>query len=155
MMRVCFVLAILAGAAVLVGCAARTQTARSADLPPGEKHFASYCAACHQYDGQGMGDAPPLDATSPWVSGPPQRLIRIVLHGLKGKMEIAGRTYNREMPGFGKMLTDEQIASLLSFVRRRFAGINEPVTPTVVSQVRAGYQDRTAYWSVEELLAEP
>jgi mono/diheme cytochrome c family protein len=89
------------------------------------------------------------------VNGPPERLIKIVLHGVRGKMEIAGRTYDREMPGFGQVLSDEQIASLLSFVRRRFARINEPLSPAAVRQVRAGNQDRTAYWSVEELLAEP
>jgi mono/diheme cytochrome c family protein len=142
-------------ALALAGCAGRVQRARNLDPPPGAAKFASYCSACHQYDGQGMGDAPSLDASSPWVSGPPERLIKIVLHGVKGKMEIAGRTYDREMPGFGKMLTDEQTASLLSFVRRRFAGINKPVTPAEVTHVRASNQDRTAYWSVEELLANP
>ena len=155
MMRAGFALITLAGTALLVGCAARTQPARSASPVPGERHFASYCAACHQYDGQGMGDAPPLDASSTWVTGPPERLIKIVLHGVKGKMEIAGRTYDREMPGFGKMLTDEQAASLLSFVRRQFAGVNESITPDAVGHIRASNQDRTAYWSVEELLAEP
>ena len=142
-------------AIALPGCAVRTQTARPPDPAPGEKSFASYCAACHQYDGQGMGDAPPLDASSPWVAGPPERLIKIVLHGVKGRMEVAGRTYDREMPGFGKMLTDEQVASLLSFARRQFAGVDEPVTPAAVGQVRAANQERTAYWSVAELLAKP
>ena len=154
-MQASFGLASLAGAALLVGCAARTRTAGTADPAPGEKHFASYCAACHQYDGQGMGDAPPLDASSPWVTGPPERLIKIVLHGVRGRMEIAGRTYDREMPGFAKMLTDAEIAALLTYVRHQFAGINEPVTPAAVGHVRASNQDRTAYWSVEELLAEP
>lgn len=154
MMRAGFALT-LAGAALLVGCAARTQTARSADPPPGERHFASYCAACHQYDGQGMGDAPPLDASSPWVTGPPDRLIKIVLHGVRGKMEIGERIYDREMPGFAKMLSDQQIAALLTYVRVRFAGASMPVSTADVERVRTANHDRTAYWSVEELLAEP
>jgi len=155
MMRARFVLATFAGAALLMGCAGWMQRSRMVDPPPGASGFRAYCAACHQYDGQGMGDAPPLDSSSPWVTGPPERLIKIVLHGVKGRMEVAGRVYGREMPGFGQVLSDAQIASLLSFARRQFAGLDEPVTPAAVGQVRAANQERTAYWSVDELLAEP
>jgi mono/diheme cytochrome c family protein len=121
---------------------------------PGGSQFQSYCAACHQYDGQGVGDAPPL-AGSLWVTGPEDRLIKIVLHGVRGPMEIAGKTYDREMPGFGPILSDADVASLLSFVRRQFGGPREPITPSTVGRVRAANQNRTAYWSVDELLKEP
>src|SRR5436190_1457091 len=90
-------------------------------VEPGSVQFQSYCAACHQYDGQRMGEAPPL-AGSPWVAGPEERLIKIVLHGVHGPMEVDGKTYDQEMPGFGRILSDVEVASLLSFVRRRFAG---------------------------------
>jgi len=146
----CLVAAIIAAA-----CASRTHPAGPVGPLPGEKSFASYCAACHQYDGQGMGEAPPLDASSPWVTGPADRMIKIVLHGVKGRIEIGGKTYSREMPGFGNMLTDSQAASLISFVRGRFAGVNDPVTPAQVGRIRASNQGRSGYWSVEELLAEP
>lgn len=142
---------------VWAACATRAplQTAGVIEAPAGEKTFDSYCAACHQYDGQGMGDAPPLDGSSPWVTGPPERLIKIVLHGVRGEMEIAGRTYDREMPGFGNVLSDAETAALLSYVRSRFAGLSQPITAAAVSRVRASNQGRTAYWSVEELRSEP
>ena len=70
-------------------------------------------------------------------------------------MEVQGETYDREMPGFGQILSDADVASLLSFVRSRFGGISHPVTPASVSRVRAISRDRTDYWSVDELLAEP
>ncbi len=116
--------------------------------------FQSYCAACHQYDGQAVGEAPPLD-NSPWVTGPEDRLIKIVLHGVRGEMEIQGETYNREMPGFGGVLTDADAASLLTFVRTRFGGSSSPVFAHKVHDVRTANQDRTDYWTVEELLAAP
>ena len=116
--------------------------------------FNNYCAACHQHDGQGGVEAPPL-AGSPWVTGPEGRLIRIVLHGVRGAMEVRGNTYDREMPGFGQVLSDADAASLLSFVRRRFGAPSEPITPATVSRVRAANQTRTGYWSVEELLGKP
>src|SRR5438128_2483096 len=85
MLRLCLLL-------LLAGCAAHRRPARMPDAEPGRISFQSYCAACHQYDGQGMGDAPPL-AGSPWVTGPEDRLIRIVLHGLRGRLEGYGKTY--------------------------------------------------------------
>ena len=106
------------------------------DAEPGRIHFQSYCAACHQYDGQGAGEAPPLDG-SPWVTGPEIRLINIVLHGVHGPMEVSGKTYNQEMPGFGRILSDADVASLLTFVRKRFGAPSEPITSGTVSQVRA------------------
>ena len=67
-------------------------------------------------------------------------------------MEVQGKSYDREMPGFGQILPDADVASLLSFVRRRFGAPSEPVTPAAVSRVRAASQARTGYWSVRELI---
>ncbi len=122
--------------------------------PPGGELFQSYCAACHQYDGQGVGEAPPLD-NSPWVIGPAERLIKIVLHGVRGKMEIQGKTYNREMPGFGQVLSDKDAATLLTFVRSRFGAPEEPISAAMVHQVRTANEGRTDYWTVGELLSDP
>ena len=116
--------------------------------------FQSYCAACHQYDGQATGEAPPLD-NSPWVIGPADRLIKIVLHGVRGKMEIQGKTYNREMPGFGQILSDEAAAALLTFVRSRFGAPEEPISGAMVNRVRTANEGRTDYWTVGELLSGP
>jgi len=58
-------------------------------------------------------------AGSPWVRGPENRLIRIVLHGVRGPLEVHDKTYDLEMPGFGRILSDADVASLLSYVRRR------------------------------------
>ncbi len=139
---------------LLAGCMSSLRRARVADPHPGEPLFAAYCAACHQYDGQAVGEAPPLDGAS-WVTGPRERLIKIVLHGVRGRMEIAGEVYDREMPGVGALLSDREAALLLTFVRRRFGGVSEPVEPTDVAKVRAAHADRSDYWSIEELLAEP
>ena len=140
---------------LLVGCGVRREQAvRMPASEPGRAQFESYCAACHDYDGQGIGQAPPLEASS-WVMGPEKRLIRIALHGVRGTIEVGGKTYNREMPGFGQILSDAEVASLLSYVRRRFGGTSEPITPGAVSRVRAASQNRTDYWTVKELLEEP
>src|ERR1051325_8757124 len=89
---------------LLAGCVAHRREGHRPNAEPGRIQFQSYCAACHQYDGQGMGDAPAL-AGSPWVTGPESRLIRIVLHGVRGPMVVDGKSYDREMPGFGQILS--------------------------------------------------
>src|SRR5690348_6588799 len=118
---------------LLAGCGAHRRQVRLPDAQPGQVQFQSYCAACHQYDGQRMGDAPPL-AGSHWVTGPESRLIRIVLHGVRGPIVVDGKTYDREMPGFGQILPDTEVASLLSYVRRQFGTPSEPITAETVSR---------------------
>ena len=91
-------------------------------------------------------------AGSPWVTGPEHRLVRIVLHGVRGPMEVDGKIYDLEMPGFGRVLSDADVPSLLTFVRKRFGGPSKPITPATVSRIRAAHHTRTDYWHVEELL---
>jgi mono/diheme cytochrome c family protein len=94
------------------------------------------------------------------VAGPDARLIRIVLHGVRGSLRVGEKTYNLEMPGFGPILTDAQIAAILSFVRKQFnrseGPPNQPprgpITAAAVSQVRGATRDRNANWTGEELL---
>ncbi len=139
-------------AAFLSGCGKDPDPPHLAEADQGRAGFESYCSACHQLDGSGTeGGAPPL-AASPWVAGADARLVRIVLHGVRGRMEVGGKTYDLEMPGFGPILTDAQIADLLSFVRRRFGGSSAPVTPAAVGRIRAETLSHDTYWTVDELL---
>jgi mono/diheme cytochrome c family protein len=101
-----------------------------------------------------MGEAPPLEGSA-WIAGPENRVIRIVLHGLRGTIEVRGKTYNQEMPSFGPILTDADIASLLSFARGRFGRASTPVSAAAVSLIRAANRGRMDYWTVDELLKEP
>jgi mono/diheme cytochrome c family protein len=142
-------------ACLLVGCAVSHKHAAVPYADPGRAQFESYCAACHLSNGPGLAaEAPPLDG-SPWVTGPEDRLIKIVLHGLRGAIQVSGKTYNQEMPAVGQVLTDSQVASLLSFVRQRFGTASTPVLPAAVSDVRAATRNRTNYWTVDELMKEP
>jgi mono/diheme cytochrome c family protein len=136
---------------LLAGCNRHLRQVRVPDAEPGSAQFRAYCAGCHQHDGQGGVEAPPL-AGSVWVTGPQDRLIRIVLHGVRGPMEVRGQSYDREMPGFGHVLSDTDIGSLLTFIRQHFGAPSEPVTPAAVNRVRAANQTRTDYWRVDELL---
>jgi mono/diheme cytochrome c family protein len=147
-------MAAAAFAALLAGCAARGTHASLTPPDPGKTAFQSYCAACHVANIPGSpAEAPPLDA-SPWVSGPEDRLIKIALQGIHGPIEVNGKIYNQEMPAVGQMLTDAQLASLLSFIRRQYAPGSATIEPAAVARVRAANKDRSDYWTAGELLKE-
>ena len=142
-------------ASLLAGCAHSPNHNRRADADSGRTRFETYCAGCHLDEGPWMrGEAPPLEGSS-WVAGPESRVIRIVLHGLRGPIEVRGKPYNQEMPGFAPILTDADIASLLSYVRRRFGGVDRPVPEAAVNLIRAANRGRTELWTVDELLKAP
>jgi mono/diheme cytochrome c family protein len=110
------------------------------------------CVGCHLPQGQGQeGLAPPL-AGSEWVQGPEQRLIRIVLHGVGGPITVNGTEYNMDMPGIGAAFSDEQIAQVLSYIRRDFGNEAPVVDTATVTSVRAATKDRGATWTAVELL---
>ena len=125
--------------------------AEQARVRAGETQFARVCAACHQLDGGGMaGLAPPL-RDSEWVLGPPSRLVRIALHGVKGPIEVGGTTWTLEMPGQGH-LGDDDLAAVLSYVRRAFGHAESTLLPAEVAAERARWPGRAEPWLASELL---
>ena len=121
----------------------------------GAAHYERLCAGCHGGDGLASdGEAPPL-AGSSWVAGPETRLIRIVLHGVRGPIQVGDKIYDREMPGVGSKLSDRELAAMLSFVRSRWGASSATTKPEAITRVRAAAGKRARYWTVEELLATP
>ena len=112
------------------------------------------CAACHLTKGQGLeAVAPPLAGT-PWPNEPEERLARIVLHGLRGPITVAGRKYNLEMPAMG-FFSDKELAAILSYIRYEWGRPSHPVTPEAIARVRAANRDRSDSWTIGELPAAP
>ncbi|MEO6183182.1 MAG: c-type cytochrome, partial [Verrucomicrobiota bacterium] len=120
----------------------------------GRDLFAASCAACHQLTGLGMeGLAPPL-ADSEWVLGEPERLTRIILHGVRGKIGVIGRNYDMEMPSLN-VFNDEQIAAVLTYIRREWEHGSSPVDVVAVKKVRDATVNRNEAWTEAELLKIP
>lgn len=113
-----------------------------------------FCITCHQADGMGLSASgfPPLSGSS-WVTGNPDRLIQLTLHGLMGPIEVNGKTYPGTVPmtPFGGMLNDEEIASVLTYIRNAFGNEAEPVTPEHVKEARAASQGRKGFYTAGEL----
>jgi len=103
----------------------------------GGEIYMNHCATCHQAEGGGVpGEFPPL-AESDWVMGDKGRLIRTVLHGMRGPILVKGERYDELMPAHG-FLDDEDVAALLTFVRSSFGNSATPVHESEVELVRSG-----------------
>jgi mono/diheme cytochrome c family protein len=104
--------------------------------PAGAVLYTNYCASCHKADGNGVaGTFPPLKGAEQ-VRGDKQALIRIVLQGLSGPIQVKGATYDQEMPAFA-FLSDQQIADVLTYVRSTFGNQSGSITSGEVQQARA------------------
>jgi mono/diheme cytochrome c family protein len=126
----------------------------------GKPIFNTYCAACHQPTGMGLpGQFPPL-AGSDWVNvDSPNRVIRIVLYGFQGPVTVSGTQFNNSMPHWTGILTPEQIAAVLTYVRQNKEWGN--TAPAVkVEQVNAimgelKSRDENQQFKSEELMQVP
>ncbi|HEX7901637.1 MAG TPA: c-type cytochrome [Planctomycetota bacterium] len=121
----------------------------------GRRQFAASCAVCHMRSGLGeQGRAPSL-VDSDFVTGPEQRLARVVLHGLKGPLRKDGRLYmNNEMPGVINLSTEE-VAEILTYLRREWGHREPAVSPEAVRKIKADTEDREEPWTQDELLKIP
>lgn len=118
----------------------------------GKPVFMNNCATCHQATGMGVPGAFPPLAGSEWANGNEERIIRIVLHGLKGPITVAGNHFDNVMAPLGAVLKDEQIANVLSYVRSEWGNNSPEVEPETVAKVRAETASRTTNWTADELL---
>lgn len=113
----------------------------------GRQIYTSLCVACHQPTGLGGDKLAPTLVGSPMLEGGAGRAVRILVHGKEGPVGL--------MPPLGQVFNDEQIAQVLTFVRRSWGNTFEPVDPAVVQQIRGSLPSRTRPWTNDELSALP
>lgn len=124
--------------------------AEEARFDMGKTLFEATCAACHQAHGYGQdGLAPPL-VDSEWVAGSPDRLARIILHGVGGPITVLGKKWDMDMPGHGTF-DDETVAAVMTYIRRSWDHDFDPVAPDFVKKVRAATGGRESAWTDAEL----
>ena len=132
--------------------AALAASAGQGTVADGKQLFAANCQACHQASGQGIpGVFPPL-AGSPWVTGEPDRLAQILLHGMTGPLDVLGTTYNGAMPAFGEQFSDAEIAALATHIRGQWGNGAAPVEAAQVAAARAASTAQKEPWHGGEAL---
>lgn len=123
----------------------------------GARFYTSICANCHQPNGAGLAPAFPPLAGSDWVLGNEERIIRVVLFGLQGPVEVSGQTFDSVMPALGprspQRLNAERVAAVLTYVRNSWGNEAPPVAAETVQAVIDATSDRpaTQAWTAEEL----
>lgn len=119
-------------------------------------HRDAHCHACHLPTGKGLeGAVPPLE-NSLWVTGTPERLIKLSLYGLQGPIEVNGLKFDGQVPmtPFGGLLSDNELAAVLTFVRNSFGNKANPITPADIKKVREANPGRLMLYNTTDLLKE-
>jgi mono/diheme cytochrome c family protein len=119
----------------------------------GKALFSANCITCHQADGQGLpGQYPPL-AGSEFVNGEASnRLIAIVLKGLQGSVQVKGQNFNNAMQPWEGQYSDQQLASILTYIRSEWGNNAPPITADMVKEMRAEVKGRTEQWTYADLM---
>jgi len=126
-------------------------------IAAGKKSYLQACVACHQTTGLGVAGAYPPLADSEQVQGKEDALIRILLHGLNGPIEVKGKTYNGVMPAFGKVIgggynwNEEKISQVLTYIRQEWGNKAPPIAKEKVTEVLNAEKARPKPWTAAEL----
>ena len=127
-------------------------------FPKGVNLYQTICKTCHGDDGNGIASlAPPLN-NSEWVTGNKEKLISIVLYGLTGPVKVNNKLYKTpeisgEMPGLisNKEIKDQDIAEVLSFIRKNWSNSANKVSESEVAKIRKKLLARQQPFTMEEL----
>ncbi len=106
-------------------------------MAAGERIFASNCAACHQATGIGIPGAFPPLAKSDYFANNPKKVISVIINGLQGEITVNGAKFNGVMPAVN--LTDDQIASVATYVLNSFGNELGEVSVTDVAAARSAH----------------
>jgi len=114
-----------------------------ASMERGKSIYEAQCMSCHMAEGEGLeGIFPPLAKTD--YLNDKDRLIKIVLQGVRGPMKIHGIDYNGEMTGFD--LNNEQVSDVLNYIRNSWGNKGVPILPAEIQPaLKATAQDYQPY----------
>jgi ubiquinol-cytochrome c reductase cytochrome b subunit len=114
-----------------------TTAAVSPAAKAGQAVYSQNCSSCHGAAGAGMPpNFPPLDGNA-FVTGDPNQVILTVLNGKTGAIQVNGTNYNGQMPAFKSMLSNKDIANVVTYIRSAL-GTNHAgaVTPADVAKAK-------------------
>jgi mono/diheme cytochrome c family protein len=102
----------------------------------GRKVYEKQCAVCHGSEGKGQPPAyPPLAGNQSITMASPVNSIRMVLNG-----GYAPGTYKNPrpygMPPFNHVLSDREVAAVVTYIRLAWANTGTPVSPAQANELR-------------------
>jgi mono/diheme cytochrome c family protein len=126
----------------------------------GEATFNKSCALCHQPNGMGKeGQFPPLAGSDWLLAAGPNRIGRIVLHGLTGPIVVntprGPVSLNATMAPLGDNYTDEELAAALSYVRKQWGNNADKISPGDIKALRAATASHPGPFVPADLMKMP
>jgi nitrite reductase (NO-forming) len=112
-----------------------------ASVERGKTVYETSCLSCHMADGKGLeGVYPPVNISKNLADK--NRLIKVIVQGMRGPMTANGVEYDLEM--VGTPLTNEQAADVANYIRNSWGNkapaiLPSDVPPALKAQVK-GYQ---------------
>lgn len=126
--------------------AAPLSAAQQQRFHTGAEIYKNVCMGCHNDDGRGKEKLGGDLVNSAFVNAADAAaMIRILLGGKEGPIGL--------MPPLGAALSDDDIASTLTYVRRAWGHTGTAVEPLNVMEVRGLSKGRTKPWTDQELQA--
>jgi mono/diheme cytochrome c family protein len=109
----------------------------------GKSIYEANCLSCHMANGEGIGGVfPPLVGTDNLDNK--NRMVQVVLKGVKGPIEVKGEEYNGEMTGFD--LSDKEVADLLNYIRNSWGNKGEVIVPgEIQAALKADVENYQSY----------
>ena len=105
-------------------------------LAKGKEVFTRVCQVCHQADGKGIANTFPPLAGSDYLAADLNRAIHSAANGLKGEITVNGMKFNQEMPKPNPAFTDEELASVFTYVLNNFGNKSGEVTIAQAASAR-------------------
>lgn len=106
-------------------------------LANGARVYRTLCVSCHLPDGKGMLTAVPPLAGSDYMQADRARVVRGVLQGISGPITVNQAGYNGVMPPLGAVLSDRQVADVLTYVFNSWGNQGDAFDPESVGAIRA------------------
>ncbi len=104
---------------------------------PGAKTYFQKCSTCHGLDGKGHPPYLPTIAGNPSIQdADPSSLVNITLNG-SARIVVSGLPDAYRMPQFRVLLSDQEIADVVTFIRGGWGHKAGAVTPAQVAKIRS------------------
>ncbi|MDC8760133.1 c-type cytochrome [Janthinobacterium fluminis] len=114
-----------------------TSSAAKAQLAAGAKLYENHCVECHRADGTGMPPAyPPLAGNRALTTTEAVNPIRIVLNGGFAP-GTAGNPRPYGMPAYGPLLSDAEVAAVVTYLRSSWGNKAGAVSALEVNRYRS------------------
>lgn len=102
-------------------------------IKDGKAVYSDFCMRCHLSKGEGVERIYPPLADSNWLSEKRTESIKSVKYGLKGEIEVNGKTYNNNMTSMG--LTNREVADVMNYIMNSFGNESKKLDQVTLKEV--------------------